>query len=394
MSKPLHLFEAFGIELEYMIVDKDTLEVQPVADELLKAMVGKYAGDFENGMVTWSNELVLHVIELKCTKPEKDLDQLEEAFHSNVMQINKELTRWNSMLLPTAAHPLMDPLKHTRLWPHDNGEVYAMYDKMFDCKGHGWSNLQSTHLNLPFNGDEEFGRLHAAIRVILPLLPALCASSPMLDGKMSGYQDTRMLYYRDNQKRIPSVTGMIVPEALFSEKDYEKHIYQQISKDIAPFDDDDILDPVWVNSRGAMARFDRGSIEIRVMDIQECPKADLAIQAFVIELLQALVDESQCTYEQQKNMDTAKLASMLDVISKDGMHAKVDYVEWLELFNISKACIALDIVGQLSGHRRISTFLENGNLATRISKSLSKHPVIDTWKALAGCLQNDTMFIP
>lgn len=30
----LHLFEAFGIELEYMIVDQDTLDVKPIADQL------------------------------------------------------------------------------------------------------------------------------------------------------------------------------------------------------------------------------------------------------------------------------------------------------------------------------------------------------------------------
>ena len=36
-------------------------------------------------------------------------------------------------------------------------------------------------LNLPFSSDEEFGRLHAAIRLLLPLLPALAASSPLVE---------------------------------------------------------------------------------------------------------------------------------------------------------------------------------------------------------------------
>ncbi len=31
----LHLFGGFGIELEYMIVDRETLSVLPVADRLL-----------------------------------------------------------------------------------------------------------------------------------------------------------------------------------------------------------------------------------------------------------------------------------------------------------------------------------------------------------------------
>jgi gamma-glutamyl:cysteine ligase YbdK (ATP-grasp superfamily) len=178
----IHLFQGYGIELEYMLVDCDTLQVKAITDELLKHELGHYASDFENGMVTWSNELVLHVVELKSSKPENNLNGLEHAFAENIARINAILSGWNTMLMPTAAHPFMNPLVETKLWPHENNEVYAIYNKIFDCRGHGWSNLQSTHLNLPFYDDEEFAKLHAAIRLILPLLPALCASSPILDG--------------------------------------------------------------------------------------------------------------------------------------------------------------------------------------------------------------------
>jgi hypothetical protein len=83
-----HLFEGYGIELEYMIVDRDTLIVKPIADELLKYELGTFGSDFENGIVTWSNELVLHVIELKSTKPESDFRALETGFAENVQRIN------------------------------------------------------------------------------------------------------------------------------------------------------------------------------------------------------------------------------------------------------------------------------------------------------------------
>ena len=63
MQQPLriHLFQGYGIELEYMIVDRDTLKVKPITDELIKHETGAYQSDFENGIVTWSIELVLHV---------------------------------------------------------------------------------------------------------------------------------------------------------------------------------------------------------------------------------------------------------------------------------------------------------------------------------------------
>src|SRR5205085_672277 len=153
--------------------------------------------------------------------------------------------------------------------------------KIFDCRGHGWSNLQSTHLNLPFYGEAEFARLHAAIRMLLPLLPALCASSPILDGKPTGQLDTRLHYYRGNQAKIPSITGKVIPEPIYSSFAYKKSIYKKIEEDIGPFNTNEVLDPIWVSSRGAIPCFDRGSIEIRIMDIQECPSADLAIQTLV-----------------------------------------------------------------------------------------------------------------
>src|SRR5215216_2057816 len=111
-----NLFYGYGVELEYMIVDRDTLATRPIADELLKHELGSYGSDFENGIVTWSNELVLHVIELKSTKPESDFRALEIGFSENVKRINSILTKWNAMLLPTAAHPFMDPIKEAKLW--------------------------------------------------------------------------------------------------------------------------------------------------------------------------------------------------------------------------------------------------------------------------------------
>ncbi|MBK9976184.1 MAG: hypothetical protein IPP14_15545 [Planctomycetes bacterium] len=70
-------------------------------------------------------------------------------------------------------HPFFDPMTETKLWPLSNNVVYETHNRIFDCRGHGWSNLQSTHLNLPFANDTEFARLHAAIRMILLILPAL-----------------------------------------------------------------------------------------------------------------------------------------------------------------------------------------------------------------------------
>ena len=161
-----------------MLVDAETLDVAPAADELLEAAAGKATDEFENGDVAWNNELALHVIELKCNGPRPSLSGLGEAFGANVALANAKLDRDGRRLMPTAMHPWMDPADVV-LWPHGTRVIYETFDRIFSCKGHGWANLQSMQINLPFHGDEEFSRLHAAIRFLLPILPGLAASSPI-----------------------------------------------------------------------------------------------------------------------------------------------------------------------------------------------------------------------
>jgi gamma-glutamyl:cysteine ligase YbdK (ATP-grasp superfamily) len=407
----IHLFQGYGIELEYMLVDCDTLEVKPITDELLKHEIGHYASDFENGIVTWSNELVLHVVELKSTKPESNFNGLEHAFAENVKRINAILSGWNSMLMPTAAHPFMDPVKETKLWPHENNEVYDIYNKIFDCRGHGWSNLQSTHLNLPFYDDEEFARLHAAIRMVLPLLPALCASSPILDGKCTGMMDTRLKYYRTNQSKIPSITGKVIPEAVFSKRNYLNSIYEKIRSDIAAYDPENMLNPIWVNSRGAIPRFDRGSIEIRIMDIQECPAADMAIIALVIETIKAFVFEKFLDFENQMKWKTETLAQLLEKTSLQAQEVIIDNPDYLRAFGFSGPSASASQLWQhilerivRSGNdamekwkMEIDVILREGTLAQRIVKALgndvSKENVTRVYKQLSGCLMQNKMFL-
>ena len=413
MQQPprIHLFQGYGIELEYMLVDSNTLQVKPITDELLKHELGHYASDFENGMVTWSNELVLHVVELKSSKPENNLNGLEHAFAENVERINAILAGWDTMLMPTAAHPFMNPLHETKLWPHENNEVYNIYNTIFDCRGHGWSNLQSTHLNLPFYDDEEFAKLHAAVRMILPLLPALCASSPILDEKVTGSLDTRLKFYRTNQSRLPSITGKVIPEAVFSRRNYINTIYEKIKSDIAVFDPENALNPIWVNSRGAIPRFDRGSIEIRIMDIQECPAADLAIVSLVIETIKAFVSEKFLDVDSQMKWKTETLAQILERTTEQAQDAVIDQPEYLSAFGFPEKSAKASALWQhilermiRSGNepienrkREIDVILREGTLSHRILKALgndqSKENITSVYKQLSGCLAQNKMFL-
>jgi carboxylate-amine ligase len=335
---------------------------------------------------------------------------LENAFADNVRRINSILEKWNAMLMPTAAHPFMNPLNETKLWPHDNNDVYALYDKIFNSKGHGWSNLQSTHLNLPFYDDEEFAKLHAAIRIVLPLLPALCASSPILDERVTDKLDKRLDFYKTNQSKIPSITGKVIPEAVFSKRNYTSTIYDKIREDIERFDTEKILDPIWVNSRGAIPRFDRGSIEIRIMDVQECPSADIAIITLVIELLKALVTEKFINLEKQMLVKTETLVPIYELAVEQGQEAFVYDPAFLEIFGLSKTMTMRELWRAILKRLKemnpslmswekaqLEIILTQGSLSQRILKAIgndhSSHNLRKIYRQLSGCVDQNKMFI-
>ncbi len=386
--QPLDLFAAYGVELEYMIVDSDSLRVRPISDQLLQSIAGEIVSDVELGDISWSNELALHVIELKTTEPSPQLEPLAARFQEHVGLINERLGSLNARLMPTAMHPAMNPEQEMRLWPHDYNTVYEAFNRIFDCRGHGWANLQSVHLNLPFANDDQFGRLHAAIRLLLPLLPALAASSPLMDGRASGLLDTRLDVYRHNSAKIPSISGQVIPEPVFSRSEYEREIFQRMYRDVAPYDPEGTLQHEWLNARGAIARWDRNSIEIRVLDIQECPAADLAILQAIRDVLQWLVAERGSSYAQQRSVPQAELVELLGQTIRHADEAVVNQPQLLAVLGYAdeRSLTAQEVwtrlmeraTGGLSGSASINPELElilnEGVLARRMLQRVSDQP--------------------
>ena len=407
-KKQWNLFERFGIELEYMIVDKDTLQVIPRADiPLGKDKKGNNLSDIRRGDVGLSNELVSHVIELKCAEPTSSFSLWSKNFHKEIIHINKELTKINAMLLPSATHPFMNSQEEMVIWPYDANEIYTTYDRIFNCKGHGWANLQSAHLNISFNGDDQFEVLHAAIRILLPLIPAIAASSPYLDSKFTQFKDARLETYRHNQEKIPSIIGQIIPEPVFSYAEYDRVIFTPIKNDIAPYDTEHFLNHFFLNSRGAIARFDRGAIEIRLVDIQECPAADIAIAELQIAVLKTIISQKWTSIEKQKELETPILASFLHKTIKVAENAIIDDKSYLLALGIEESSIkASDVWKHLYKHCKksitlasqkiLEKMLARGTLSTVLLKKIGERPSRDRlvfeYAKLAECLAKNTLY--
>ena len=323
-------FSVFGLELEYMLVDAATLDIVPAADRMLAFLTP----DVTTGL-DWSNELVAHVIELKNPAP-GPYAGLPQRLQTEIRRANARLAAAGLRLLPSGMHPWMDPARETVLWPHAGAPIYAAYDRIFGCRAHGWANVQSTHVNLPFADDDEFDRLFAAVRCVLPLIPAIAASSPYADARATVHLDQRMAEYRGNSARIPSVTGAVIPDAVRSRSDYEREILARLYRDIAPHDPDGVLRHEWLDARGAVARFGRQAIELRVMDVQECPQADVALAAFVTDVVTALYEEHWTDGAHQRALPTSRLADVLAATIRDAEDAVIADAEYLTLFGVQR----------------------------------------------------------
>jgi carboxylate-amine ligase len=410
MSAPsvLHAFTGYGIELEYMIVDRQTLSVLPVADELLRQAAGACVAEVQRGRLCWSNELVLHLIELKNATPDPALEPLSADFQAEARYLNRLLEPLGARLMPSAMHPWMDPSAETRLWPHDNALIYQTYDRIFGCKAHGWANLQSMQLNLPFAGDAEFSRLHAAIRLVLPIIPALAASSPIVEGGPAGFLDFRMEAYRSHQAKIPSTIGRVIPDTVTSRAEYQATILAPMYRDIAPFDPDGVLRHEWLNVRGASPRFNRKAIEIRVIDVQECPQADLAIAAATSAVVRAIYAAEWPPLSMQQAIGTDSLVNVLHACIRDAERAVIDDARYLRLLGFpDRQCQA----GELWGHliemtsldssaqwgEPLRVMLERGPLARRILRAVgpdcSKMRLQAVYRELCDCLDEGRMFL-
>jgi gamma-glutamyl:cysteine ligase YbdK (ATP-grasp superfamily) len=397
-------FAGFGVELEYMIVDAQSLSVRAIADDLLCGASGDLSGEVERGEIGWSNELVAHVVEVKVNQPAPALEGLPELFQKNVREINHLVAPLGARLMPSGMHPWMDPERETRLWPHEFGEVYQAFDRIFGCRGHGWANLQATHLNLPFADDDEFARLHAAIRLVLPILPALSASSPVVEGRVTGLLDNRLEVYRTNSRKIARVAGKMIPEAAFSQSAYLAQILEPMYAEIAPHDPERVLQHEWLNARGAIARFARNTIEIRVLDVQESPLADLAICAAVVALLRSTIAERWAGLAIQQAAEVEPLASILLTTIRSADEALIYDEEYLALFGYpGQSCTAGELwkhlfaqlpeLGDPSSPWRVplETILNEGPLARRIVEALAENTLEDVYVELCRCLEAGEM---
>lgn len=288
--QPYRLFEVTGIEVEYAVVDR-ALRPRCLVEQALGRLAGRLTSEVRSGKIGFSNELAAHVLEIKTWDPVRSLAGAEASLYKGVRHLIRLLRdEFDACLLPTGMHPFMRPTE-TVLWGRAGRRIYEAYARLFPIHQHGWMNLQCSHINLPFGSEAETVALHNAIACLLPYLPALSASSPIYEGRLGPYVDNRLAFYRTNQARLPQITDRVIPESMTSYRQYRREILGVIYEALDELPGGEILRHEWVNSRGAILRFDRRAIEIRILDTQECIKMDIAMIVFIRGVLKRMVNQ-------------------------------------------------------------------------------------------------------
>ena len=142
-----------------------------------------------------------------------------------------------------------------------------------------------------------------------------------------------------------------------------------------------------VNARGAIARFDRMAIEIRVLDSQETPAMDVAFAALIAEVLKLLCAEQWAATRALDAWPTAELGKLLALTERQAEGTAIGERRYLRALGLNRsgaelhtlwehlidAAAARGSLGREHG-AMLEHYLRHGTLATRISKAAGLLP--------------------
>jgi len=322
-SRGYKTLEALGPEHEFSIVD-EKLKPLPIADVIIKQLCGRVRNTVSFPDFVLGKELQKHVMELKAAMPFRSPQNFEETMYGAAVKVLDILEKFGAHFLGLGMHPTLS-LDETRVWDHWDRQIYEAFDRIFDLKQHGWLNIQSFQLNISYRNESEAVKLYNALAGILPYISAISAASPICESRLGDFANNRLHYYWINQAKIPSITGEIIPEPIDSFETYRNLTIRRYSEDLVKAKAPSyMMNQEWVNSRGAIIRFDRKAIEIRVMDEQECIKSDVALSCFIRALLRGMM-QSNNTGSDVTDLSHCVLVRNLNVIIRDGLDAKINH---------------------------------------------------------------------
>lgn len=233
----------------------------------------------------------------------------------------------------------------------------------------------SVHINIGIDNSENLFNLLSALRLDMPLLLALSASSPFHDGKITGFKSFRWHSFPKTPDFVPFFTN---------HKDFITWTNEQLStKKMLN------VRHLWTSIRpnGPNRPYDLNRIEIRICDLVTDVKNLLGIVAFIECLVQKYLLDVDGNYPKilKKNQDDLNnLAHTMEeqeaLVAKDGLYAKI--WDWrndskIEAYKIIESLYKeLRVIGEDLKIQKylnaITNILEDSNEATQFIKMYNK----------------------
>ncbi|QQR86391.1 MAG: hypothetical protein IPJ76_17670 [Flavobacteriales bacterium] len=391
-TKKEPLFSTLMVSPTLAVVRAGTLKAIDVDAELL-AELNRSVVSGTPLTLSWSTGPAGHLIVLNTAQPIDDTAQARAAMHTEVVKASNALAERNLLLLPAGAHPFLAGSTTTAA--------------TFPGADHpGWRNNQCLVVKLPFT-DDELAKVLAAVRVLLPILPALSAASPIIEGRVGPSLDMRLVLQSQRFSAWSALAGPLIPEAVFTRDEYYRTVFTPIVKALADAGMHDTADIMAMDSRSATASFDPDHIELKVLDGQESIGANMALAELVVAVLRKLCNGRWISTYVQRAWDAADLTEILQNVLRKGAQGVIDNQQYLRTFGCDAASMSAGqlwkhIIAQVgkqlpTGSRDHAMFvLREGCLAQRILGATGSGPderkLVSVYERLRTSLISDEAF--
>jgi carboxylate-amine ligase len=256
-----------GLEEEFAILDPSSLDLAPRFDELRDSAAGRSPRLAEQ----ITGELIASEIEIISGRGSDLRDALERQ-----RELRRDLfahaSARGAALGATGTHPWADYREQAII----DTEHYRRVEE--GLKYVAWrNNTFSLHVHVGVNDPDRAVRVCDRLRPVLPLLLALSASSPFLDGQLTGLHSARSQIFTRSFPRCG------VPDAFGSWAAYRDYIDLLLrTSSIIEFTQ------VWWSVR---PHFAFGTVEVRICDAQPTAGESDALAALIVACVaQALRD--------------------------------------------------------------------------------------------------------